>query len=316
MAVTPDRLRELSPVEKYIFNHSKLSEVTFKPEDNVRAYTYSYALRNFLIGGNPKINGFLPEQGKGLVVADHMGGADIFIMHLLPILTANRTIRLVAKGKLVNPDDEESDAMQKRRRKKGPFRKVISALGIDKMVNRHIAAPYSRAFRVISMNMGSAVLNRSSFNEIREELADGNLIGVFPTGTRKPPLDLLDALPLAAKIAVNDPVLPVIPVCISGCLVNIGESITFKQVLEEQNITSQLYTRDAIKLMSRVIIDKIGQLAPDESLFPAWWLERQGLFSERQLRLMAESDVDLKKIFMEAKKSSELEVNRNGNSQS
>lgn len=304
MALTPDRLRELSFPERYFFTHSKLSEVNFQQEDSVRAYTASYALRYLLMKGELQIRGSLPKEGAGLLVANHTGGSDIFLMHLLPIETAGRILYMVAKEKLVNPDAHESEIMQRRRRKKNAVKKVFGILGIDRFVNRHIAAPYARSFHVIPMNTGDesgGMANLKSFREIRQKLADGKLVGVFPTGTRKPPLDLLDTLPLAGKISVNAPDLSVFPAGIYGRTANIGEPITFGQVLEEQKIQGKIPTREAIKIMDRVIADKIADLVPDYGLFPAWWLERNGFFSEQQLRLMYESGVNLGQVFITAR---------------
>lgn len=297
-----EKLSQLSGVEQFVFDRTKLGEVNFQPQDNLRAYTASYLLRGIL-AGHPQINGSLPKEEASLVVANHTGGKDVFIMYLLPILTVNRTLRLVAKEALVNPDAHESEAMKNRRRK-SPFKKVLAALGIDRVVNRYVAVPYARSFRVIPMNMGdeSGLSNIRSFREIRRELAAGNLVGVFQTGTRKPPLDFLDTLPLAAKIAVNAPDLPVTPVGISGSVVNIGESITFRQVLQEKNIQGEVYIRDGLRIMDRTIADRIAGLVEDPRLYPVWWLERHGVFSEEQLRLMVAAKQDIYKIYLQAQK--------------
>lgn len=307
MSKLPDRFIELTPPERYLFLHSKLGKVNFAGNENPRLYLYTNIIHEIVLKRKrPKVNGVLPKEG--LVAVNHTEMRDIFLMYWLPLVTANEPLRLIAKASLVDPDIHESEIMRSRRSKKSLLKKAISALGIDSFANRHIAAPYARGFRVIPFNIGdiNSVINSQSMHEVRKELSAGRIVGVFQTGTRRPPLDLLDALPLAANIASFHPDVPVTTVGISydPYVINISpEPMTYRQVAEPCSAQGRLSRREGIDIMQRAISDSIGNLIADPRLYPAWWLERHGFYTEAQLRLLNAATQNLYSVYLEARRS-------------
>lgn len=311
-------LSKISSVERFLYSHSKLQGVNFQPEDNILAYIASYSVHQIpAILTKPQLTGALPKEGAGLVVANHTCWKDIFLMYWLPMVTADRTLRLVAKAKLLDPDLSESEVTVSRRRQ-STTKKIIYTLGLDKplsMLHRHVLAPYLRTFRPIPISLGDNgfTMARSAMQQIAGEFEKGNLVGVFPTATRKPPLDLLDTVPLAALLAQLNPNIPVIPVGISGLdgffpeilkppIINIGEVITYRGILQEKDPQKELGRKGDREIMSRAVADRIGALVADPRLYPAWWLERHGVFSEQQLRLMNKAGQNLYRVYLAAQK--------------
>lgn len=305
----PDKLIELTPPERYLFLHSKLGKVNFQGSESPRLYLYTNILHEIALQRKrPQVNGALPEEGPVIAVADHVKMRDIFLMYWLPLVTANRPLRLAAKANLVYPDVQESEAMRNRRSKRSPLKKAVSALGIDSFANRHIAVPYCRGFQVFPFNTGDAnsVINNQSMHDIRKELFAGRIVGVFQTGTRRPPLDLLDALPLAANIASFHPDVPVYTIGISydPYVINISpEPMTYRQVVEPYSAKGRLGRREGVDIMRRAISDSIGNLIADPRLYPAWWLERHGFYTEDQLRLLNAANQNLYSIYLAARRN-------------
>lgn len=310
MPVSQERLQELSWPERYIFTRTALNDVNFQARDNIRLHLATYLVQNPYLS-RAQIIGTLPEEGARLIVANHTNMEDVFLMHWLSIVAAGRTSKMIAKAKLVNPTIKEPEIMQERRRKKNLLKKAISALGIDSLANKYIAAPYARAFNVIPFNVGEGFSARtmSSLQKVSGELRQGGMVINLLTGSKSPPLDLLDALPLAALIASHHPDVPVARIGISYkpfIIKILDDGLTYRKVIEERAPQGIMNRRNGIAIMTRVIADDIGHLIEDPHLKPAWWLERNGFYSEEELRAKyaeRENPKDIYDLYLKVQRS-------------
>jgi len=259
------------------------------PSQKRWAYEISKPAFNFFMGlGDASVSGSLPASGPGLVVMNHISSNDVFVAHGLPIATAKRTLRLVARRSLIDLTVQDTQKAKERRNIDDDRDKDYSQLGLKGKIKRKLETYYMSKFDTIMTDIGGQS-SREFFAEVMRELMGDHLVGMFFQGTRRPRLDLLDDLDGAAILVTRylsrasraGKEIPVYPVGISGT-----NGHAFRGV--EVNIGEPFYSRDVPRIagVSRIetarnlIRNRVGELVADPKMKAAWELSQRGMSRE------------------------------------
>lgn len=225
-----------------------------------------------LLTSRAEIRGILPKQGPAIVAANHTSGLDPFLLHLLAIVKAERTISSFARRSMLQEgvvDSMEAHARRTQKDEKGLKWKLrqwyLSGFNPIPVDIRNVSAESSR-------------VNLAAFKKATEELREGRMVGIFPQGTRKPELDLLDNLEGIILLGKKNPDVPIYPVGFNGTdkgvfakfRIHIGQPFTFKEMSGEAS--------------SDFIARRMAEQITDPSLKSAWRLNHEFGWSRDDVR--------------------------------
>ncbi len=261
------------------------------PHQSRWTYELSKPTFNFFMTlGSATVTNGLPESGPGLVLMNHISGNDVFMAHGLPIATAGRTLRLVARKSLIDLQTQDSEKAIERRAQHDNRNKNYADLSPYGKFKRKMEAFYMSQFDTIMVDIGGGrEETQRFFGEVMGELMNDHLVGMFFQGTRRPRLDLLDDLEGAAillaryfpKAANQGKNIPVYPVGLSGTNghpfrhieVNIGHPFYYTDVPKVEEVSR-------IESARQLIRDRVGELVADPKMKAAWELSKRGLSRE------------------------------------
>lgn len=216
-----------------------------------------------------RIEGGLPTEGPAIVVANHVSYVDAPFVYFVAAKTAGRTLRMIARDDMIDPNLPEDPEILERTHKK-PSSKL----------KRRVLAFCTNIGDPIPVNRQGKSLFRT-LGLVDHTLRDEQIVAVSLTETRKPDNDLEDAKPLAALIALRHPDVPVFPVGLSGIeldskhifgpvIGNIGEPFYVNQLnIDRSN------TEETVATITEELKRRIARLVPD-------YLKRTYLAHHRQ----------------------------------
>lgn len=253
---------------------SAYRNIKFETPEHKRGHHYVSLIpaEILLLLSRAEIKGELPREGPGIIAINHESLKDPFLAHLLVVLKGRRTVRFFAHRWRLQEDVEPTEEAKKRRTQNDMAK-------IFKRFERW----YLNGFNPIPVDIGgtspeSRRVNREAFETANKELREGRLVGMFPQGTRKPELDLLDMMKGITLLARRNPDVPVVPVGFNGTdgsltkklRVNIGPSFTFRD------------TPPGVDFLD-FVADRIAEQIEDPSLKSAWRLNRRVGWSKEDI---------------------------------
>ncbi len=227
-----------------------------------------------------EINGTLPNEGPAIVVANHVSLKDAFLLHLIAILQAQRTISVFANRSRLEKGVSESEEA-----KAGRTQEDVGG------IRRSFLRWYLNGFNPIPVDIGGTTpesrrVNMAAFKRATEELKAGRLVGIFPQGHRKPDRDLLDMMEGITTLVKMNPDVPIYPVGFSGTdkglvgkiKINIGEPFTYRDIPAIYR-SSRVKTDERSRIIE-LIADRIAEQIEDPALKSAWRLKKLGWTKE------------------------------------
>lgn len=152
-----------------------------------------------------EVEGSLPQDGPGLIIANHPDWTSIFILPWTAVHTAHRSMRVVARDTLINPQIKED-------------KEVLERTGKNDFLNNDSSKLTSIARAALGSFLGTIgnpiLIHRGSprdetFEKIQDTLENDQLVGMFIQETRTPEWDLRNAMDGPAFITIHNPDIPV-----------------------------------------------------------------------------------------------------------
>lgn len=169
-----------------------------------------------------EVEGSLPRDGSALLVLNHSYWRDGVVAEYLGI-RAGRTIRVVARDTLINPNlKDEPEVLERIAEKKDEETDDEKNPGLGKRIGRRVfAKAFVMAGNPVPVHRGKP--SREFLEKIDEILESGQMLGVFLQETRTPQNDLSNAMPGAGYLAKKFPDLPVYVATITNSKIGLGK---------------------------------------------------------------------------------------------
>ena len=215
---------------------------------------FSIPLAEFLSGiRRTEVEGTLPKEGPAIVVVNHTNSWDGIVIEHLAVM-AKRTIRVVARDSLINPDIIEEQAVLERTNK--VLTEEEKHPGVMKRFNRRAFAKlFVLAANPIPIHRGNP--GPEFFRNAKKVIESGQMFGMFLQETRTPQDDLSNAMSGIGLFARKFPDVPIYAVTITNSKrgqgqlsAKIEEPFTYKNLSPDGEMNSDDVTDHIVGLMA------------------------------------------------------------------
>lgn len=258
---------------------------------NPRAYeVILFLIEPALVLSRLKVEGQIPN-GSVFLASTHTNWRDPIILGLLPIIASAkghpRTIRMLGRASLLDPDIQDSEEARRRRSESDIFNSQDKGFfGRAIFEFRQTFAMIAANFDLIPVSLGgsdpqSRKINSAAMEEVDKELEMGNVVGIFPQGTRDRLGNLHNMKPGLSLMVKKRPDVPIVPISIEGAegkmfnlfsyfrqiTVRIGEPFTYQELAAEFEGLSR---KEADHKFLDILGEKIAELTGKPKKREGW----------------------------------------------